>query len=108
MNVDLVGKLPIAGKLSALGRVGAISARTHGQFSATGAAAVPYASANPSQSTTSWKLGAGLAYDFTETLAMRVEAERFRASDAVGHKGAFNLVSVGLVYRFGGPTPSSR
>jgi OOP family OmpA-OmpF porin len=32
---------------------------------------------------------------------MRVEAERFRISDAVGNRGNIDLLSVGLVYRFG-------
>jgi OOP family OmpA-OmpF porin len=108
LNLDLVGILPLTGKLSALGRVGVTSARTTGRFSATGAAAVPYADATPRERATNYKFGAGLMYDFTESLALRVEAERYRISDAVGNKGHIDLVSVGLIYRFGGGSQAPR
>ncbi len=108
VNLDLVGILPITGKLSALGRVGVISERTRGNFGSTGGVRMPYASANPSERSTGVKFGAGLNYDFTESLAMRLEAERYRIKDAVGNKGHVDMVSVGLVYRFGGVTPAPR
>jgi OOP family OmpA-OmpF porin len=108
INLDLVGMFPITDKLSVLGRVGVTSARTRGSFGATGAASLPYASANPSERATNVKFGAGLNYDFTESLAMRLEAERYRVNDAVGNKGHVDMVSVGLVYRFGGVTPAPR
>jgi OOP family OmpA-OmpF porin len=46
-----------------------------------------------------------LQYAFTENVAMRLEAERYRINDAVGNKGDVDLFSIGLVYRFGGKTP---
>ncbi|MES2184071.1 MAG: OmpA family protein [Pseudomonadota bacterium] len=101
LNLDLVGTLPLTNRLSVLARAGITNARSDGRFGATGAARVPYASTNPSQRATNYKFGAGLAYDFSDTLGMRVEAERFRISDAVGNKGNIDLLSVGLVYRFG-------
>jgi OOP family OmpA-OmpF porin len=82
------------------------SVRAEDRFSSTGAARVPYANASPSQRSTGMKFGAGLAYAFTESLAMRLEAERYRLKDAVGNRGHVDMVSVGLVYRFGGsPAP---
>ncbi|OGA35859.1 MAG: hypothetical protein A3F75_08030 [Betaproteobacteria bacterium RIFCSPLOWO2_12_FULL_64_23] len=54
----------------------------------------------PSKRDTSVKFGAGLQYDFTRSLGMRLEAERYRINDAVGNKGDVDLVSVGLVFRF--------
>ena len=106
VNLDLVGLWPITDKLSALARVGVTSTRSNGSFSSTGAASVPYANASPSQRSTNYKFGAGLNYDFTESWAMRVEAERYRIRDAVGNKGHADMVSVGLIYRFGGsPAP---
>jgi OOP family OmpA-OmpF porin len=51
------------------------------------------------------KYGVGLNYAFSDALAMRLEVERYRVNDAIGNKGDIDMVSVGLVYRFGGPTP---
>ncbi len=105
LNLDLVGILPLTEKLSALGRVGVTTARTKGTFGATGAVTLPYSSASPSERATNVKFGAGLMYDFSPSWAMRLEAERYRINDAVGNKGHVDMVSVGLVYRFGG-TPA--
>ncbi|HSH89814.1 MAG TPA: outer membrane beta-barrel protein [Ramlibacter sp.] len=101
LNLDLVGTLPLTGRLSAIGRVGVISARASDNFSATGAARIPYASANPSQRSTGYKAGLGLAYDITDSWSVRAEAERYKIKDAVGNNGHVDLVSLGLVYRFG-------
>lgn len=99
LNADVVGFLPITEKFSAFGRVGVNYAEAKDTFSGTGSVHVlnPTASerkANP-------KVGVGLQYAFTDALAMRVEAERYRINDAVGNKGDIDLVSIGLVYRFG-------
>ncbi len=61
---------------------------------------------NPSKREANYKFGVGLQYNFTESLGMRAEAERYRINDAVGNKGDVDLVSIGLVYRFGGKTPA--
>jgi OOP family OmpA-OmpF porin len=53
-----------------------------------------------------YKLGAGLQYDFTESLGMRLEAERYRINDAVGNRGDIDLFTIGLIYRFGEKTPA--
>jgi OOP family OmpA-OmpF porin len=108
LNLDLVGILPITDKLSALGRLGVTSARTTGSFSATGAASLPYANANPSQRATNYKMGAGLMYDFTDNLAMRLEGERYRINDAVSNRGHVDMLSVGLIYRFGAKSQPAR
>jgi OmpA-OmpF porin, OOP family len=101
LNLDLVGTLPLVGNLSALGRIGVTSIRASDNFSATGAVRMPYASTSPSQRTTDFKIGAGLAYAFTPALSVRLEAERYRFKDAVGNRGNADMVSVGLVYLFG-------
>lgn len=101
LNLDLVGTLPLAGKLSALGRVGVTSIRASDNFSAAGAVRMPYANASPSQRSTNLKVGLGLMYDITDSLAVRAEAERYRLKDAVGNRGHADLYSVGLIYRFG-------
>lgn len=104
LNLDAVGILPITEKFSALGRVGVNYAEARDTFSGTGA--VNVTNPSPSKRDTNYKYGLGVQYAFTESLAMRVEAERYRIDDAVGNKGDVDLISVGLLYRFGGKTQS--
>lgn len=101
LNLDLVGTWPITDRFSALARVGAIHSRVNGTFASGGAVRMPYANANPSERSTGYKAGLGLAYALTDALSVRAEAERYRMKDSVGNKGHIDLVSVGLVYRFG-------
>ncbi len=100
LNLDLVGTLPLSERFSLLGRVGANYAQTRGTFSGTGAVGVT--NPNPSKNDTNYKIGIGLQYAFTEALSMRGELERYRINDAVGNRGHIDMVSVGLVYKFGG------
>ena len=102
LNLDLVGTLPLSERFSLLGRVGANYAQTRGTFSGTGAVGVT--NPNPSKRDTNYKIGVGLQYAFTESLSMRGELERYRINDAVGNRGHVDMVSVGLVYKFGGKT----
>ena len=104
LNLDAVGILPISEKFSAFGRIGVNYAEARDSFS--GAGAVNVLNPSPSKRDTNLKLGLGLQYDFTPSLGMRLEAERYRINDAVGNKGDIDLVSLGLVYRFGAPTPA--
>jgi OOP family OmpA-OmpF porin len=104
LNLDLVGTVPITDRFSAFGRAGLNYARASDSFTGTGA--VQVLNPNPSKSGVNPKLGVGLQYAFTESLAMRAEAERYRVHDAVGNKGDINLFSIGLIYRFGGKTPA--
>lgn len=106
LNLDVVGILPITDKFSAFGRAGMNYADARDSFTGTGAVRVT--NPNPSKRDTNYKVGLGLQYAFTESLAMRAEVERYRINDAVGNKGDIDLVSVGLVYRFGGKTPAPR
>jgi len=104
LNLDAVGILPITEKFSAFGRVGVNYAEARDSFSGTGA--VNVLNSNPSKREANLKFGGGLQYDFTQSLGMRLEAERYRINDAVGSKGDIDLLSVGVVYRFGGKTPA--
>ncbi|MBK5206537.1 MAG: OmpA family protein [Polaromonas sp.] len=99
LNLDLVGIVPFSEKFSAFGRVGLNYAQARDSFSGTGA--VNVTNPNPRKNAANYKFGVGLQYAFTDALAMRVEAERYRINDAVGNKGDVDLVSVGLIYRFG-------
>lgn len=104
LNLDAVGILPITDKFSAFGRVGVNYAQASDTFSGTGL--VKVINPNPSKTDLNYKFGVGVQYKFTESLAMRVEAERYRIDDAVGNKGDIDLVSVGLVYLFGAKAPA--
>ena len=102
LNLDLVGTVPLSEKFSVFGRAGLNYAQARDSFSGTGA--VQVANPNPRKNDTNYKLGLGLQYALTESLAMRAEAERYRVNDAIGNRGHVDLVSVGLIYRFGGKT----
>lgn len=104
LNMDVVGILPITEKFSAFGRLGVTYADTKGSFAGTGA--VNVLDPSPSARDTNLKVGLGVQYAFTEALSLRGEIERYRINDAVGNKGDVDLASIGLVYRFGGKTPT--
>jgi OOP family OmpA-OmpF porin len=106
LNLDLVGTLPITDRWSLLGRVGAAYAETKDVFSSTGAAVVTNPS--PSKRQTNVKFGFGTQYAFTPALTMRLEAERYRVNDAVGQRGDVDMVTLGLVYRFGKPSQTTK
>ena len=106
VNLDAVGILPFSHKFSGFGRVGLNYADAKDTFAGTGS--VNVTDPKRSKRAANYKFGVGLEYDFLESLGMRAEAERYRINDAVGNKGDINLLSVGLVYRFGGNTPAAR
>lgn len=98
-NLDGVLSLPFTEKFSAFGRIGVNNAEAKDAFSGTGL--VNVLDPDPSKRTTNIKYGAGLQYDFTKAFGMRVEMERFRVNDAVGNKGDIDLLSLGVLIRFG-------
>lgn len=103
-NLDLVGMLPLTERFSAFGRVGVSRAEARDSFTGTGFVRV--LNPNLQKRDTNVKYGVGLQYAFTEALGMRAEVERYRINDAVGNKGDIDLVSLGLVYRFGAKKPA--
>jgi OOP family OmpA-OmpF porin len=106
LNLDLVGTLPITEQWSLLGRVGAAYAETKGSFSGTGESGVSALSS--SKRDTHYKYGFGTEYAFTPALTMRLEGERYHVNDALGQRANVDLISVGLVYRFGAPAQRVR
>ncbi len=105
-NLDLVGTLPITDRWSLLGRVGAAYAQTKGTFSGTGAVSVTEPATRKRE--TNYKYGIGTQYAFTPALTLRLEGERYRVNDSVGQRANVDLVSLGLVYRFGGAVPATK
>ena len=106
LNLDLVGTLPITDRWSLLGRVGAAYAETKSSISGTGAGEV--AASASSKRDTHYKYGFGTQYAFTPALTLRLEGERYRVNDMVGQRSDVDLISVGLVYRFGAPAASAQ
>jgi OOP family OmpA-OmpF porin len=99
INLDLVGTVPFGERFSAFGRIGV--ARTQANDTFTGTGAVTVLNPSPSATSNNLKVGLGLDYAFTPALSLRTEIERYRVDDAVGNKGDVDLISLGLVYRFG-------
>ena len=107
LNLDAVGILPFTQKFSAFGRIGVQYAEAKDTFTGTGVAeGVATANPNPSKRAANYKVGLGLQYDFTESVGMRGEWERYRIDDAVGNQGDVDLYSLGVVVMFGGAKPA--
>lgn len=100
LNLDLVGTLPLSESFSVFGRAGVNYAQTRDRFTSTGAAQIT--NPNPSTQGTNYKYGGGLQYAINDALSLRGELERYRVKDGVGNRGHIDLLSVGLIYRFGG------
>jgi OOP family OmpA-OmpF porin len=84
--VDAVGKLPLGNNFSLLGRAGVFNGKLENTLLG-------------SERGTSYKVGAGVQYDFAKNLGVRGEWERYRF-DALGTKSNTDLYSVGVNYRF--------
>jgi len=109
LNLDAVGILPFTEKFSAFARLGLIYTEGKDRFTGAGdGAAVAASNPNPKESEAKYKYGVGLQYDLTRAWGLRGEWERYRVDDAVGNKGDIDLVSVGLIYRFGTEKPAPR
>jgi OOP family OmpA-OmpF porin len=104
VNLDLVGRLPVTDAFSVFGRAGLNYASVRDRFSGTGAVVVQDPS--PSKREANLKVGLGMEYALNKALSVRGEVERYRINDAVGNHGDVDMVSVGLVYRFGGAPES--
>ena len=86
MHNLLLGTLPLGNGFSALGRVGLFNGKLD-------------SSTAGSDRGTSYKVGAGVQYDFDKQIGVRGEWERYRF-DALGSKSNADMYSVGLNYKF--------
>lgn len=103
-NLDVVGYIPFTEKLSAFGRLGVTRALTQDTFSGSGAASL--LGGKLSDRDDFGKAGVGFQYNFTDSFAMRLEAERYVISNAIYNHNNIDLYSVGFVYKFGAkPAP---
>jgi OOP family OmpA-OmpF porin len=95
LNLDAVGILPLGDAWSVFGRLGVNYAQAKDAFAGSGAVTVT--DTNPSKTELNPKVGLGVQYDFSESVGLRGEWERYRINDAVGSRGDINLISIGLV-----------
>lgn len=102
LNLDLVGTLPVWDRLSVIGRVGAAYTRARSSVNTTGG--LPDMGGSQTERRWGPKVGLGLEYAITPALAVRGEWERYRVRDAVRGKGDIDTATIGVVWRFGGPT----
>jgi OOP family OmpA-OmpF porin len=95
-NVDFVGMLPVTNEFGVIGKIGLFRWDVDFKVSGVGGAF--------SDSATGVDLtyGIGLKYDFTKTVGMRAEWERFKdvGDENKTGQGDLDLLSVGLVFKF--------
>lgn len=84
--LDAVGTFPLAANWSLLGSAGYANAK--------------FKTSNGDDSSPAYKLGAGVQYDISKQLAMRVQYERYRFSDVFNEKLGVGETSLGLKYGF--------
>jgi OOP family OmpA-OmpF porin len=104
--IDAVGTYPLGAKVSVLGRVGTVRSTTKTSFSTggglSGALAAAGIDSSPSASEWNWRYGLGLQFDFTRSLALRLEYDQTRnvgKEDTTG-EGNIDVWSLGVVLRF--------
>lgn len=99
-ELDGVGSWPLANKFSILGRLGVYRAKMDGR--ATAAAGGLSASASASATNTGLTFGIGGGYDITQTVAARLEWQRYSkvGGDNVAGKGDIDVISIGALFKF--------
>jgi len=92
-DLAAVGTLPIADKFSAFGKLGMYRADSDLSSDVL---------ASGSESKSDLTYGLGLQYDFTRSVGMRGEWQRFQkvGGDDVGGESDIDVMSVGVLYRF--------
>jgi OOP family OmpA-OmpF porin len=108
LNLDIVGTLPIGGRFSLLGRIGGAYVRTRGAFTSTGAVTLPYPGNGTSARHFGARYGAGVGWRLADAWDLRLEGERLRVDDSVGNRGHVDMLSLGVVYYFGGRAAPAR
>jgi len=103
INLALVGTLPLTDQLSALARLGLTYNDSDTRFSSNGLVGVNGFSSSIHY--TSHQFGIGLMYQLNEALALRLEAERYRIDDLVGNNGDIDVITLGVLYRYGSAAP---
>jgi OOP family OmpA-OmpF porin len=101
LNLDMLAQLPLSERFSIYARLGMNYARTDSHF--TGDRLFAVSNPHSSDNKLNPKVGLGMEYKFTEALAIRGEAERYRLNDVIHNHTDVDFYSINLVYKLGKP-----
>lgn len=110
VNLALVGTFPLTEQLSALAKLGLVYHDSETRLSSNGL--VDVSGRDVDNQYFKHQYGVGLQYQVNTALALRLEAERYRIDDLVGSSGDIDVITVGVLYRYGAteeyrePTPA--
>ena len=99
VNLDAVGTLPLAQGFSLIGRLGAAYFQTKATTTVTAGNLSSYGNATSNKFVPVF--GVGAQYDFTKTIAGRIEAQRFsKVGNSNTGSGDVDFYSAGIVVKF--------
>ncbi len=100
LNLDAVGTLPLQGGFSLFGKIGTIYATTRTSLATSGG--IIAGGTNARHSDWLWKWGLGARYNFSNTMGVRLEYERYNdiPNDGAIGKADVGMWSLGLQSRF--------
>ncbi len=99
IHLDVIGRYAMTSHLALTARLGTTYNETNTRLYAT--SSVASADDVQNKHDMNYKYGAGLEYTMTPAWLLRLEMERYRLGDLWGKQGDFNLLSLGVVYRYG-------
>lgn len=99
IHLDVIGRYALTSEVALIARLGTTYNETNTRLYAS----APMATTDAVQNThdMNYKYGAGVEYAMQPDLLLRLEMERYRLGEFWGKQGDFNLLSLGIVYRYG-------
>ena len=99
VNLDAVGTLPLGQGFSLIGRLGAAYFQTKATTTVTAGSLSSYGNATSNKFVPAY--GVGAQYDFSKTIAGRLEVQRFsKVGNSNTGSGDVDFYSAGIVYKF--------
>lgn len=102
VDISLVGTVPVTERLALFARAGALSSERKTRYAASGDVEILAGVQGSTARQTKAVLGAGLTYNFTNSIALRAEfaqTDKF-PDELLSEKSRIDMYSVGLQYRF--------
>lgn len=98
IHLDIIAKYPFNREFAVNARLGATYNETNARLFLNMSDAT--ASFNQNKHDMNYKYGAGMEYRLDSNWLIHLDMERYRLDDFWGDQGAFNLLSVGMVYHY--------